>query len=142
MKSFEQYINEELNFRLGGSSNKGDNLKTFSELEKGDEFYGWVFKQNGTLVVYSTYNFDSIKTFKPLAFDKIETDKQFATLFTTNSDPVSISNDSVDMPIYVQVIKSSSIFVIFTTYKDVPHKIFKDALPFAISQINNKTEKK
>lgn len=131
MRSFEQYIDEAFSFRLGGKANKGDNRKTFSELEKGDKFYGWIFKQNGTLVVHSTYN-----------FVKIDTSEQSATLFATNSDPVSISNDSVDMPICVQVIKSSNIFLIFTTYIDDHRKIFKDALPFAIPQINNKTEKK
>ena len=42
MKTFEQYIDEAYNFRLGGSQQKGfeqTKVKTFSELERGDDIY-------------------------------------------------------------------------------------------------------
>jgi len=40
MKTFEQYIKEAVDFRLGGSQQKGyDKAKTFAELKEGDEFF-------------------------------------------------------------------------------------------------------
>ena len=44
MKSFEQYIEEAYNFRLGGSQNKGyeqNKVKTFGDLTVGDSYYVW-----------------------------------------------------------------------------------------------------
>ena len=49
MKTFSEYISEAVDFRLGGSKNKGDNAelnKTFEELEKGDVIYLWNFDEN------------------------------------------------------------------------------------------------
>jgi len=43
MKSFEQYIREAVDFRLGGSTNRGDVSKPFNELEKGDKIYFYKF---------------------------------------------------------------------------------------------------
>ena len=42
MRTFEEYVVESFNFRLGGSSNKGDNTsgnKTFNDMKKNDKFY-------------------------------------------------------------------------------------------------------
>ena len=39
MKSFSEYIKEAIDFRLGGSRNKGESDKTFEELKEGDAFY-------------------------------------------------------------------------------------------------------
>ena len=39
MKSFEEYIAESADFRLGGKDNKGEAPKTFGELEEGDIVY-------------------------------------------------------------------------------------------------------
>jgi len=39
MRTFEQYIEESVDFRLGGSKNKGAVDKTFGELKDGDVFY-------------------------------------------------------------------------------------------------------
>jgi len=49
MKTFSEYISEAVDFRLGGSGNKGDNAelnKTFEKLEKGDVIYLWNFDEN------------------------------------------------------------------------------------------------
>jgi len=43
MRTFEQYIREGVDFRLGGSANKGDNLNVFSDLESGDKLYMYEF---------------------------------------------------------------------------------------------------
>jgi len=39
MRTFEQYIREAVDFRLGGSAKKGDDIKRFADLEEGDKFY-------------------------------------------------------------------------------------------------------
>jgi len=39
MKSFEEFVNESVDFRLGGSANKGSTEITFGELERDDTFY-------------------------------------------------------------------------------------------------------
>ena len=39
MKTFEQYIREAVDFRLGGSANKGKATKSFKDLEGGDYVY-------------------------------------------------------------------------------------------------------
>ncbi len=46
MKTFDQYIRETVDFRLGGSANKGDNLNRFDDLEPGDKFYMYEFDNN------------------------------------------------------------------------------------------------
>ena len=52
MKSFEQFIEESYNFRLGGSQQKGydqNRVKKFIELKEGDELYYW-HEDNGSKV--------------------------------------------------------------------------------------------
>ena len=45
MKSFEEYIEEAVDFRLGGKADKGIAApKTFGELEKGDKIYLYRFE--------------------------------------------------------------------------------------------------
>jgi len=64
MKTFEQYINEDLNFRLGGKENKGDYVKhlKFSELEKGDIIYQWcVDTDKNTVVMEFEFVFECIE---------------------------------------------------------------------------------
>jgi len=39
MKSFKQYIEEGVDFRLGGSQNKDGNIKTFKDLKVGDTVF-------------------------------------------------------------------------------------------------------
>jgi len=47
MKTFEEYIREAVDFRLGGKANKGEEWhKTFEELEKGDHVYFYRFKNH------------------------------------------------------------------------------------------------
>ena len=41
MKSFEEFVNESVNFRLGGSANKGGGI-TFGELERDETFYVYI----------------------------------------------------------------------------------------------------
>lgn len=49
MRTFEQYIEESVDFRLGGSNSKGVAApKTFEELEKGDYLYYWNFADSGS----------------------------------------------------------------------------------------------
>jgi len=62
MKTFEEYIREAVDFRLGGKSKKGESsifneeeAKTFEELEKGDIIYHWIFSK------YSYANLKAIK---------------------------------------------------------------------------------
>ena len=40
-KSFKQYIEESVDFRLGGKASKGEFVKSFGELERGDLCYAW-----------------------------------------------------------------------------------------------------
>jgi len=45
MRTFEQYLREAVDFRLGGSSNKGDAAKkSFKDLEKGDSIFIYIYK--------------------------------------------------------------------------------------------------
>ena len=45
MRTFEQYIKEAIDFRLGGSSNKGDAAKkSFKDLENGDSIFIYIYK--------------------------------------------------------------------------------------------------
>jgi hypothetical protein len=44
MRTFEQYLKEAVDFRLGGKQQKGfDQKKTFADLEEGDAFYYAVY---------------------------------------------------------------------------------------------------
>ena len=50
MKTFEQYIDEAYNFRLGGSQKKGFNQKiAFADLEKGDDLFYAYINNDGTV---------------------------------------------------------------------------------------------
>ena len=60
MKSFEQYIRESVDFRLGGKANKGSSQKTFNELEVGDTYYFWKFEHNFNLVDKDERNVTSV----------------------------------------------------------------------------------
>ena len=49
MKTFEEYIKEAVDFRLGGKANKGVAApKTFEELERGNYLYYWNFADSGS----------------------------------------------------------------------------------------------
>ncbi len=52
MKTFSEFLKESVDFRLGGSQNKGDNvelIKTFEELKRGDVIYLWNFDENNDI---------------------------------------------------------------------------------------------
>lgn len=58
MRTFEQYLKEAYNFRLGGKANKGNLVKTFKELEKGDEIYFYNVDLNKSECKKFKYTFD------------------------------------------------------------------------------------
>ena len=51
MKTFTQYLTEKIDFRLGGSLNKGEVYKSFEELEKGDKVYVYSVQHRGVMCV-------------------------------------------------------------------------------------------
>jgi len=59
-KSFKQYIEESVDFRLGGSKNKGAADKTFDELEAGDTYYIWKCEFNFKLVYKDERNVKTV----------------------------------------------------------------------------------
>ena len=71
MKTFEEYIKEAVDFRLGGSANKGVELhKSFEELEKGDKvyFYGGVEPSKKIIAFEDVFEVSKILSNKPLKF--------------------------------------------------------------------------
>lgn len=61
MKTFEQYIEEAVDFRLGGKDNKGETLfKTFTELSNGDIFYMYTINNETEEIAERKYYFLSI----------------------------------------------------------------------------------
>lgn len=70
MKSFEEFVEESLNFRLGGSANKGATAeKNFSELEVGDKIYYFYFEnykqvERGEFIVRSINIYHDVVEFK------------------------------------------------------------------------------
>jgi len=61
MKTFEQYIEEAVDFRLGGKDNKGETIfKTFTELSKGDIFYMYTINNETEQIAERKYYFLSI----------------------------------------------------------------------------------
>ena len=58
MKTFEQYIREAVDFRLGGSENKGDEVEpVFKDLRNGDKlyFHEWKMSNQGDAKFDYTY---------------------------------------------------------------------------------------
>ena len=71
MKTFEKYIREAVDFRLGGSANKGVELhKSFEELEKGDKvyFYGGVEPSKKIISFEDVFEVSKILSEDPLKF--------------------------------------------------------------------------
>lgn len=54
MKTFTDYIREAVDFRLGGSQNKGDGIKSFASLVHGDNYWSYKTTLNKTLNEIST----------------------------------------------------------------------------------------
>ena len=94
MKTFEQYIRESVDFRLGGNQQKGfeqTNYKSFAELKKGDKFY-WFYKRN-TLesCTAQCYTFSYAK---PYEDDQI-------MLHSNKLGYVCINKEQYDLPVFV-----------------------------------------
>ena len=54
MKTFSEYIREAVDFRLGGSQNKGDGIKSFASLLHEDNYWSYKITLNKTLNKIST----------------------------------------------------------------------------------------
>ena len=116
MKSFNEYIEESYNFRLGGSQQKGFEqnkpLKTFAELEEGDKMYYARIFQN--------------KLDGADAYNVIETKKETDVLKIIYASgwareiPIDKANDSV----YVyDFVNNSSKYVVATNEVEFLEKI-------------------
>lgn len=71
MKTFEQFIKEAVDFRLGGKANKGEEWhKSFEDLEKGDKvyFYGGVEPSKKIIAFEDVFEVSKILSKDPLKF--------------------------------------------------------------------------
>ena len=88
MRTFEQYIKESVDFRLGGKSSKGDSIKSFSELKNGDVFYYYRVRKDGNEFI--------IDHSKRIFLDAYETGKkteiEFRVVFENNSKLTAVFN--------------------------------------------------
>jgi len=87
MRTFEQYIKESVDFRLGGKSSKGDSIKSFSELKNGDVFYYYRVRKDGSEFTIDHYS-------KRIFLDAYETGKkteiEYRIVFKDNSKLTSV----------------------------------------------------
>ncbi len=112
MRSFEQYINEELNFRLGGSSSKGESVKTFEELEKGDEIHFHAF-EDGELYGSNDFTIRDIVNGPGLGQ---KTFKFFGESLTLSKD---------ELQDFLCQYKDNGIVQVYTTLEDSSEEIAK-----------------
>ncbi len=114
MKSFEEFVEESLNFRLGGSANKGAAVeKKFSELEVGDSVYYFCF-ENNKQVERTEYIVKDIQTYYDVVEFKFNDPK--ASLVLSKKD--EIEN-------YCHSWEDDNVFQVFTTADRVPVDVAK-----------------
>ena len=114
MKSFEEFVEESLNFRLGGSSNKGAAVeKKFSELEVGDKMYYFCF-ENCKQVERTEFIVRDINTY----YDVVE--------FKFNDPKASLVLSKKDeLENYYYLWEDDDDLQVFTTADRVPDDIAK-----------------
>lgn len=113
MKTFKQYIEESVDFRLGGSSNKGDAAKkTFKDLEKGDSIFIYVYKMKNRKpyidIIDEKIVTKSVMNSSGEIFLNVEDTKD-----SYNSSTYLIERLAVDKPEY-----KYATGIIFMTYND------------------------
>ena len=117
----EQNVEEAYNFRLGGSQKKGFNqVKTFGELEEGDNFYWWS-SLNKTPKKY---------TFKSLKVKKDSIDDKTTTIITrvnnnrhSGGSECTIMGDVTDMTIITYQNKYGTNWCAATSEKEFINKL-------------------
>ena len=114
MKTFEQYIKETADFRLGGSQRRGFNqkgFKTFDKLEEGDKFYVWVSndeKEVLEMTFSSTYDDSS--------------DQNHITLETSEDEPFLINRDDFESSVSYGELKGNN-WCVATTFDELQETV-------------------
>lgn len=112
MKSFEEFVEESLNFRLGGSTNKGAAVeKNFSELETGDKMYSFYF-ENCKQVERTEFIVRAINIYHDVVEFKFNDPK--ASLVLSKKD---------ELENYYYSWEDDNVLQIFTTVDRVPDDI-------------------
>jgi len=114
MKTFEQYIKETADFRLGGSQKKGFNknkFKTFDKLEEGDKFYVWVSNDEKE-VLEMTFS---------LTYDDPNV-KNYITLETSEDEPFLINRDDFESSFSYGELKGNN-WCVATTFDELQETV-------------------
>jgi len=115
MRTFEQYVREAVDFRLGGSKNKGNLVKTFRELEKGDEIYFYNVDLNKSECKKFKYTFDHYGSPSWQSKNSTETYMFFSrTSGDTELDSIGMSKERMACSIEVSIV-ASNYYKIFST---------------------------
>jgi len=111
MRTFEQYIREGVDFRLGGSANKGDVLNQFDDLEPGDKLYMYEFDDTlSKIILVNEYTVISSPKYDNGRF-RIRMQNVNMKDCTAGIDKNHI-NDSID------VSKGNFTYYAYSTYND------------------------
>jgi hypothetical protein len=111
MRTFEQYIKEAVDFRLGGSANKGDVLNQFDDLEPGDKLYMYEFDDTlSKIILVNEYTVTSSLNYVNGRF-RIRMQNVDMKNYTAGIDKNHI-NDSID------VAKGTFYYYAYSTYND------------------------
>lgn len=114
MKTFEQYIKETADFRLGGSQKRGFNqkgFKTFDKLEEGDKFYVWISndeKEVLEMTFSSTYDDSG--------------DKNYITLETSEDEPFQINRNDFESSVSYGKSKENN-WCVATTFDELQETV-------------------
>ena len=125
MRTISEYIKEDLNFRLGGSSDKGKVTKSFEELEESDKVYFFRFKSH-KLEFCDVLNVKSKEIEKLCCLIRGEWN-------SGSRGFVRINNDSLDKDFQISFFENEYIYSgLWTTYeldKESAIKMYNDNRP-------------
>jgi len=115
MKTFEQYIKEIADFRLGGSQKKGFNqnkFKTFDKLEEGDKFYVWGVGNDEKEVLEMTFS---------STYDD-PSDQNYITLETSEDEPFLINKNDFESSFSYGKLKENK-WCVATTFDELQETV-------------------